>query len=62
MRNVTSSCTSYSTCFGPFFFFSFFLFFFFYFLRMKKGRYFSPSWAVLRQPGSNMHSAPLESG
>ena len=38
MRNVTSSCTSYSTCFGPFFFLSFcffcflFLFFFFFFL------------------------------
>ena len=72
MRNVTSSCTSYSTCFGPFFFLSFcffcflflffFFFFFFYFLRMKKGRHFSPSWAVLRQPGSNMHSGPLESG
>ena len=38
MRNVTSSCTSYSTCFGPFFFLSFcffcflFLFLFFFLL------------------------------
>ena len=38
MRNVTSSCTSYSTCFGPFFFLSFcffcflFLLFFFFFV------------------------------
>lgn len=53
MRDVTSSSTSYSTCFGPFFFLPFcssFFFFFisFNFLRMEKGRHFSPSWAVLR--------------
>ena len=62
MRNVTSFSTSYSICLGPFFFFCFVFFFSFYFLRMEKDRHFSPSWAVLRQPGSNVHSAPLESG
>ena len=51
MRNVTSSCTSYSTCFGPFFFFSFFLFFFFLLFEDEEGQVLltqlggpSPAW------------------
>ena len=53
MRNVTSSCTSYSTCFGPFFFLSFcffcflFLFFFFFFLLFE----YEEGQALLTQLG-----------